>query len=97
MGMNLDLTGKSLQDVVDYLKSNGYVPCSDDEYHPCPCGCPGLNTFCDVSYKHDKYDITLYQCDDDDCDIIFYEILPADPDKLPDHLRMRDGIMVSLK
>jgi len=94
----IDLTGKSLDEIIMYLKEKGYVPCHDTYgmhigYLACPNDCSGYCEI-DIQIKHEKYDISLFECD---CDLVFYEIIYKDLDLMPDRWETKDGIMVGLE
>lgn len=92
--MKIDLTDKSLNEVVEYLQSKGYKPCKDSSVLDCPEGCGNYEST-NECYEHEKYQIETYECFS--CECIFYEILPSDENLLPDHWETEEGIMVGLE
>ena len=94
--MIIDIKGKSIVEIVEFLKIKEYVPCLDTGFWngtlDCPESCGG---YCetDECYEHEKYDVRTYKCD---CGTVFYEIT-AKQDELPDKWDMIDGVQVGLK
>jgi hypothetical protein len=61
VGMKIVLVGKSLSEVVGYLKTSGNKPCADSGMLDCPNECSSYIST-DETYIHEKYDIDTYLC-----------------------------------